>query len=143
MTGRHRRKEWGRGWNIWTGGNSRRGMSMSEGGRGEYVGRREEELRYRYEGCEKQHRSTAGLVMNEKRKHRVNEENGRLKCQRCGKGFNTKGLKVSQIGRSYKEERDRRSVGNVKCGMSQANYARHFKICRNVRSDSWKSDGDP
>ena len=51
------------------------------------VGRGEGELVCRYEGCGKVCRNKAGLVMHEKRMHRVNEERGRLKFERCVEGF--------------------------------------------------------
>ena len=44
------------------------------------VVRGEGELVCRYEGCGKACRNNAGLVMQENRMHRVNEERGRLKC---------------------------------------------------------------
>ena len=29
--------------------------------------------------------------------HRVNEERGRLKCERCGRGFDAEGQRVSHV----------------------------------------------
>ena len=63
------------------------------------VGRGEEELVCRYGGCGKVCRNKAGLVMHEKRMHRVNEERGRLKCERCGRGFDAEGQRVIGGGR--------------------------------------------
>ena len=61
------------------------------------VMRGEGELVCRYEGCGKVCRNKAGLVMHEKRMHRVNEERGRLKCERCGRGFDAEGQRVSHV----------------------------------------------
>ena len=61
------------------------------------VVRGEGELVCRYEGCGKVCRNKAGLVMHEKRMHRVNEERGRLKCERCGRGFDAEGQRVSHV----------------------------------------------
>ena len=61
------------------------------------VMRGEGELVCRYEGCGKVCRNKAGLVMHEKRMHRVNEEKGRLKCERCGRGFDAEGHRVSHV----------------------------------------------
>ena len=60
-------------------------------------GRGEEELRCRYEGYEKHCGSKAGLVMHDKRKHRVKEERGRLECERSGNSFDAKGQRVSHV----------------------------------------------
>ena len=35
--------------------------------------------------------------MHEKRMHRVNEERGRLKCERCGRGFDAERQRVSHV----------------------------------------------
>ena len=35
--------------------------------------------------------------MHEKRMHRVNEERGRLKCERCGRGFDAEMQRVSHV----------------------------------------------
>ena len=56
-----------------------------------------EELRCRYEGSGKVCRNKTGLVMHEKRMHRVNEEKSRLKCERCGRGFEEEGQRVSYV----------------------------------------------
>ena len=63
------------------------------------VVRGEGELVCRYEGCGKvcRNRNKAGFVMHEKRMHRVNEERDRLKCERCGRGFDAEGQRVSHI----------------------------------------------
>ena len=55
------------------------------------VERGEGELICRYEGCGKVCRNKAGLVMHEKRMHRVNEERRKLNCERCGRGFDAEG----------------------------------------------------
>ena len=80
--------------------------------------RGEGELVCRYEGCGKVCRNKAGLVMHEKRMHRVNEERGRLKCERCGRGFDAEG--------------QRRQCGGCKRWVSRANYARHVRACGRV-----------
>ena len=59
--------------------------------------REEGELVCRYEGCGKVCRNKAGLVMHEKRMYSVNEERGRLKCERCGRGFHAEGQRVSHV----------------------------------------------
>ena len=46
--------------------------------------------------------------MHEKRVYRVNEERGKLKCERCGRGFDAKGQRVSHVrsctGGAYRGE---------------------------------------
>ena len=90
----------------------------------------------RYEGCGKVCRNKAGLVMHEKRMHRVNEERGRLKRERCGRGFDAKGQRVSHVrsctGGAYGEEGDRRQCGWCRRWVSRANYARHVRACGRV-----------
>ena len=61
------------------------------------VERWEEELICSYEGCGKICRNKAVLVLHEKRMHRVNEERGRLKCERCGRGSDAEGQRVSHV----------------------------------------------
>ena len=57
----------------------------------------DEELRCRYGSYGKVCRNKAGLVMHGKGIHRVNEERGRLKCERCGRGFDEEGQRVSHV----------------------------------------------
>ena len=38
-----------------------------------------------------------GYVMHEKKMHRVNEERGTLKCERCGRGFDVEEQRVSHV----------------------------------------------
>ena len=82
--------------------------------------RGEGELVCRYEGCGKVCRNKAGLVMHEKRKHRVNEERGRLKCERCGRGFDAEGQRVSHVrsctGGAYGGREIGGSAGDVRGG---------------------------
>ena len=78
--------------------------------------RGEVELRCKCEGCGNVCRKKAGLVMHEKRMHRVNEERGRLKCERCGSGFDAEGQRV-------------RECGGCKRWICRANYARHVRMC--------------
>ena len=72
-------------------------------------------------------------VMHENRMHRVNEEMGRLKCERCGRGFDAEGQRVSHVrsctGGAYGGEGDRRQCGGCKRWVSRANYARHVRAC--------------
>ena len=100
------------------------------------VVRGEGELICRYEGCGKVCKNEAGLVMHEKRMHRVNEERGRLKCERCGRGFDAEGQRVSHVrsctGGAYGGEGDRRQCGGCKRWVSRANYARHVRACGRV-----------
>ena len=102
------------------------------------VMRVEGELVCRYEGCGKVCRNKAGLVMHEKRVHRVNEEKGRLKCERCGRGFDAEGQRVSHVrsctGGAYGGEGDRRQCGGCKRWVSRANYARHVRSCGRVEA---------
>ena len=72
-------------------------VGIGRGETGEECGAGEGELVCRYEGCRKVCRNKAGLVMNEKRMHRVNEERARLKCERCGRGFDAEGQRVSHV----------------------------------------------
>ena len=98
----------------------------------------EGELVCRYEGCGKVCRNKAGLVMHEKRMHRVNEERGTLKCERCGRGFDAEGQRVSHVrsctGGAYGGEGDRRQCGGCKRWVSRANYARHVRSCGRVEA---------
>ena len=87
------------------------------------VGRGEGELVCRCEGCGKVCRNKVGLVMHEKRMHRVNEERGRLKCERCGRGFDAEGQRVSHVrsctGGAYRRTGGREiggSAGDVRSG---------------------------
>ena len=57
----------------------------------------EGELICRYEGCGKVCRNKAGLVLHEKRMHRVNKERGRLKCERYWRDFDAEGQRVSHV----------------------------------------------
>ena len=102
------------------------------------VVRGEGELVCRYKGCGKVCRNKAGLVMHEKRMHRVNEERGRLKRERCGRGFDAKGQRVSHVrsctGGAYGEEGDRRQCGWCRRWVSRANYARHVRACGRVEA---------
>ena len=90
MTGRGGRKRWRREWSIWTGGERQKGhgyrWEQGEERLVRNVMRGEGELVCRYKGRGKVCRNKAGLVMHEKRMHRVNEEKGRLKYERCGRG---------------------------------------------------------
>ena len=74
--------------------------------------------------------------MHEKRMHRVNEERGRLKCKRCGRGFDAEMQRMSHVrsctGGAYGGERDRRQCGGCKRWVSRANYARHDRTCGRV-----------
>ena len=102
------------------------------------VVREEGELVCRYEGCGKVCRNKVGLVMHEKRMHRVNEERGRLKCERCGRGFDAEGQMVSHVrscrGGAYGGEGDRRQCGGCGRWVSRANYARHVRACGRVEA---------
>ena len=84
------------------------------------VVRGEEELVCRYEGCGKVCRNKAGLVMHEKKIHRVNEERRRLKCERCGRGFDAEGQRVSNVrsctGGAYGGREIGGSAGDVRGG---------------------------
>ena len=80
------------------------------------VGRGEGELVCRYEGCGKVCRNKAGLAMHEKRMHRVNEERGRLKCERCGRGFDAEGQRVSHVKSCTGERVIGGSVDDVRGG---------------------------
>ena len=106
------------------------------------VVRGEVELVCRYEGCGKVCRNKAGLVMHEKRMHRVNEERGRLKCERCGRGFDAEGQRVSHVrsstGGAYGGEGDRRQCGGCRRWVCRANYPWHVRACRRVEDgDLW------
>ena len=76
--------------------------------------------------------------MHEKRMHRVNEERGRLKCERCGRGFDAEGQRVSHVrscmGGAYGGEGDSRQCGGCKRWVSRANYARHVRSCGRVEA---------
>ena len=87
-------------------------MGTGRGETGEERGAGERELMCRYEGCGKVCRNKAGLVIHEKSMHRVNEVRGRLKCERCGRGFDVERQRVSHVrsctGGAYRGEGDRR-----------------------------------
>ena len=94
-------------------------------GIGRHLERGEEKLRCRYEGCGKVCRNKVGLVMHERRMHRVNEERGRLKCGISGRGFDAEEQRVSHMRSctdgAYGWEGDRRQCGGCKRWVSRAN----------------------
>ena len=59
--------------------------------------------------------------MHEKRMHRVNEERGRLKCERCGRGFDAEGQRVSHVSctsGAYGGREIGGSAGDVRGGLA-------------------------
>ena len=90
-----------------------------------------EELRCRYEGCEKVCRSRAGLTMHEKRMHRVAEERMRFECGRCGMALETAGAKANHEASCGGGGRGggRRECGGCGGWVSTSNYARHRRAC--------------
>ena len=96
--------------------------------------RRNEGLGCRYEGCDKVCGSRAGLVMHEKRMHRVAEERVKFACRRCGKEFESEGNRKNHektcTGGEYEDDRGRRQCGKCEGWYSKANYARHVRSCR-------------
>ena len=74
--------------------------------------------------------------MHEKRMDSVNEERGRSKCERSGRGFDVERQRVSHVssctGGAYGGEGDGRQCGECKRWVSQANYARHARTCGRV-----------
>lgn len=99
--------------------------------------RRNDGLVCRYEGCGKVCRNRAGLVMHEKRMHRVNEERVRFECGKCRRVFESEGNRISHerscTGGAYEEGRDRRQCGGCERWISKANYARHVRGCERAR----------
>ena len=62
--------------------------------------------------------------MHEKRMHRVNEERGRLKCERYGRGFDAEGQRVSHVrsctGGTYGGREIGGSAGDLRGGLAGA-----------------------
>ena len=95
--------------------------------------RRQEGFTCRYEECGKVCRSRAGLVMHEKRMHRVHEERVRFECGRCDRMFNAEGNRVNHertcTGGAQEDERGRRQCGWCDRWIMTGNYARHVRTC--------------
>ena len=96
------------------------------------VGRGEEELRCRCEGCGKVSRNEVGIVMHEKRMHRVNKKRGRLECERFGRGFDALRAESESLEELHGEWEayGRREIGNstgdVRGGLAGKTMLRTF-----------------
>ena len=92
-----------------------------------------EDLRCRYEGCERLCRSRAGLVRHESMMHRRVEGRVRFVCEDCGLEVATKGALVCHrrtCGAGRRLEDGRRECGRCGASVSYANFARHVRSCR-------------
>ena len=93
----------------------------------------DEDLRSRYEGCERLCRSRAGLVRHESMRHRRVEGRVRFVCEDCGLEVATKGALVCHrrtCGAGRRLEDERRECGGCGASVSYANFARHVRSCR-------------
>ena len=92
-----------------------------------------EDLRCRYEGCERLCRSRAGLVRHENMMHRRVEGRVRFVCEDCDLEVATKGALVCHrrtCGAGRRLEDGRRECGGCGARVSYANFARHVRSCR-------------
>ena len=92
-----------------------------------------EDLRCRYEGCERLCRSRAGLVRHESMMHRRVEGRVRFVCKDCGLEVATKGALVCHrrtCGEGRRLEDGQRECGGCGARVSYANFARHVRSCR-------------
>ena len=92
-----------------------------------------EDLRCRYEDCERLCRLTAGLVRHDSMMHRREEGRVRFACEDCGLEVATKGVLVGHrrtYGAGRRLEDGRRECGGCEARVSYANFARHLRSCR-------------
>ena len=92
-----------------------------------------EDLRFRYEGCERLCRSRAGLVRHESMMHRRAEGRVRFVCEDCGLEVATKGALVCHrrtCGAGRRLEDGWRECGGCGARVSYANFARQVRSCR-------------
>ena len=92
-----------------------------------------EDLRCRYEGCQRLCRSRADSVRHESMMHRRVEGRVRFACEDCGLEVVTKGALVGHrraCGAGRRLEDGRRECGGCVARVSYANFARHVRSCR-------------
>ena len=94
-----------------------------------------EGFRCYWEGCGKICKSRAGLVVHQKRMHRLAEDRVRFNCDRCGTGLETEGARKNHMetcGGGVEMEGNRRECHKCRRGISKGNYATHVRSCRVV-----------
>jgi len=99
--------------------------------RGEVV----EGFRCHWEGCGKVCKSKGGLVVHEKRMHRLAEDRVRFSCDRCGISLETEGARKNHMatcGGGRVVDENRRECHKCRKGITKGNYARHVRSCRGV-----------
>ena len=104
-------------------------------------GWRNEDLRCRYEGCERLCRSRAGFVRHESMLHRRVEGRVRFACEDCRLEVATKGALVGHrrtYGARRRLEDGRRECRGCGARVSYANFARHVRSCRAGGGKQWR-----
>ena len=95
--------------------------------------RRTNELKCRYEWCGKVCKSRVGLMMHEKRMHRVVEERVWFECSEYGRECDTQGARKNheRTCGGGMSGGARRECENCNEWVTKANYARHRRMCLN------------